>query len=124
MKLEKRGDYLTTYLDRIAETCPSGYHLRQYNWDQMEKSELGKPSASETDVFKEGDHAAMLIFGYFHGRLKDNDQDPVLSEAKKIASSTMSTAHITGLPPSAYSNLMIGLVEVTLSRRINEIWST
>ena len=122
MSVEKRGEYFIAYLEAVAETCPSGYHLKLFYWDQVEKRSAGRPSAFDTDHFKSADHAAILIFGAFHGRVKDNENDTVLAEAKEVAASTQSLNALTGLPPSASSNLMIGLTQVTISRRINEIW--
>jgi len=122
MSVEKRGEYFIAYLEALAETCPSGYHLKLFYWDQVEKRSAGRPSAFDTDHFKSADHAAILIFGAFHGRVKDNENDTVLAEAKEVAASTQSLSALTGLPPSASSNLMIGLTQVTISRRINEIW--
>lgn len=122
MSAERRGEYLLTYIDVVADTCPSGYHLKLFYWDQIEKRDAGRPSTFCTEQFKAGDHAALLVFGAFHGRVKDNEHDEVLAEAKKIAASSRSLGAITGLVPTASSNLMAGLVEITLSRRINEIW--
>jgi hypothetical protein len=118
----KRGEYLLTYVDVVADTCLSGYSFKLFNWDEIEKREAGRPSAFSTEEFKAGDHAAMLIFGAFHGRLRDNGPDEVLAEAEKIAASARSLDNITGLTTTDGERLYGALVEVTLSRRINEIW--
>lgn len=122
MSGQKRGEYLLAYIDVVAYTSRSGYPFKLFYWDEIEKRDAGRPSAFSTEKFKAGDHAAMLIFGNFHGRLKDNGPDEVLAEAEKIAASTPNLDAITGLTTTESSYLHGALVEVTLSRHINKIW--